>query len=65
MIPAAPNPRRVAMRLGLDETAIRNLEAKGHLARLGLTEYEIRRRLYHAYLAAHEAPRPTRDLQGG
>lgn len=49
MTAGGPNPRRVAERLGLDETVVERLEARGHLARLGLTEYEVRRRVYHAH----------------
>ena len=44
-----PDPRSVAKRLGFDEAVVQRLEARGHLARLGLTEYEIRRRAYHAH----------------
>ena len=43
-----PEPRRTAERLGLDQRTIRWLEAHGCLQRLGLTEPEIRARLYHA-----------------
>ncbi len=53
-----PQPHSVAARLGLDETTIRRLRARGHLPRLALTEPEIRERLYHAHLAhalAHAA----------
>jgi hypothetical protein len=49
MTAGSTDPRRVAERLGLDEAVVQRLEARGHLARLGLTEYEIRRRLYHAH----------------
>jgi hypothetical protein len=51
-----PEPRRTAERLGLDQAAIRWLEAHGHLQRLALSEPEIRARLYHAHLA-HLLPR--------
>ena len=49
MTAGSPDPRRVAERLGLDEAVVQRLEARGHLARLGLTEYEVRRRVYHAH----------------
>jgi hypothetical protein len=46
-----PEPQRVAARLGLDETTIRRLEARGYLSRLALSEPQIRARLYDAHLA--------------
>jgi hypothetical protein len=44
-------PREVAQRLGLNETTIARLQARGYLDRLALTEPQIRERLYHAHLA--------------
>jgi hypothetical protein len=46
-----PEADRVVARLGLDETAIARLRARGRLERLALTEPEIRERLYRAHLA--------------
>jgi hypothetical protein len=46
-----PRAKQAAARLGLDETTIRWLEARGYLRRLPPTEAEIRARLYHARLA--------------
>jgi hypothetical protein len=41
--------RTVAARLGIDETVVRRLQARGHLLTLP-TDAEIRRRLYRAHL---------------
>jgi hypothetical protein len=40
----------VGVRLGLDATTIRRLQARGHLSRLALTEPEIRQRVYQTRL---------------
>ena len=58
-----PEPEQVAARLGLDETTIRRLQARGYLGRLALTEAEISERLYRAHLASLLSP-AGRD-QGG
>jgi hypothetical protein len=41
----------VARRLGLTETLIRRLRARGRLRRCALSDAEIDRRLYEAHLA--------------
>jgi hypothetical protein len=43
--------RTVAARLGIDETIVRRLQARGHLLTLP-TDAELRRRLYRAHLLA-------------
>jgi hypothetical protein len=58
-----PHPDQVAARLGLDETTIARLRARGRLERLALTQPEIRERLYRAHLAYLDAQR--RSTQGG
>jgi len=42
----APDPKQTAARLGLDEVLLRRLEARGLLARLALTDSQVRERLY-------------------
>jgi hypothetical protein len=42
---------RVAQRLGLTDSVIRQLRARGYLQRLELADEEIRERLYRAHLA--------------
>lgn len=57
-----PHPDQVAARLGLDETTIARLQARGQLERLALTQPEIREHLYRAHLAYLHAQR--RSTQG-
>lgn len=45
------NVQRIAACLGVDEIVIRRLQARGYLRAFGLTELEVRRRLYAAHLA--------------
>ena len=50
--------RIIAARLGVDEVAVRRLQARGHLRRLDASEAEIRARLFAAAYARWS--RPTR-----
>jgi hypothetical protein len=54
---------RVAQRLGLTDSVIRQLRARGYLQRLELTDEEIRQRLYRAHLAS-TASLPGRRATG-
>jgi hypothetical protein len=45
------DPRTIAARLGIDETLVRRLQARGHLLRPTLTNAEIRERLFRAHEA--------------
>ena len=51
---------RQQLRLGVDEALIRRLQARGYLRSFGLTELEVRRRLYAAHLAHRLAEREQR-----
>jgi hypothetical protein len=60
------DPRTIAARLGIDESTVRKLQARGHLLRLDATDAEIRQRLLVANLRAlhprdapPEEPRPA------
>jgi hypothetical protein len=57
-------PRQVAARLGLAETTIDRLQARGLLSRLAVTEREIRERLYRAHVA-HVLTRSSGEGGGG
>jgi hypothetical protein len=46
------DPRTIATRLGLDETDVRRLQARGYLLTLDLREWEIRDRLFRAHTDA-------------
>ena len=50
------DPRTIAARLGIDEPAVRRLQARGYLLRLDATEAEIRERLLVAHLLATRRP---------
>jgi hypothetical protein len=60
-----PRSERVATRLGLDETTIARLQARGQLERLALTEPDIRERLYRAHLAYLRARTRCTEASGG
>ena len=51
MVEGACDPRRVAARLGFDQVVIRRLDSQGQLAKLALSDAEIRRRLYEGHRA--------------
>jgi hypothetical protein len=55
--------RTIAARLGIDELAVRRLQARGHLLRLDLSEQEARERLLRANVLPLRrravGPRPT------
>jgi hypothetical protein len=50
------DPRTIAVRLGIDEATVRELQARGYLLRLDATEAEIRERLLIAHLGATRHP---------
>lgn len=58
----ATDARTIAARLGLDELAVRRLQARGHLLRLDADDREIRERLYRANVRPLPRHRPLRDL---
>ena len=45
------DPQAIAACLGLHETTVRGLQARGYLLEFDLTEAEVRERLYCAHLA--------------
>jgi hypothetical protein len=49
MVEGGHDPRSVAANLGFDAALIRRLDSHGHLAKLALSDAEIRRRLYEAH----------------
>lgn len=54
----ARDPRTIAARLGIGETTVRRLQARGYLETLVVTDAEIRARLYRAHEAfARRIPR--------
>ena len=56
MVDGARDPRSVAARLGFDTAVIRRLDSHGHLAKLALSDAEIRRRLYQGHRAHQQTP---------
>ena len=55
------DPHTIAARLGIDELAIRRLQARGYLLRFDCSEADVRERLFTAnvrLLSAHDAPPP-------
>jgi hypothetical protein len=50
--------RTIAARLGIDETQVRRLQARGYLLSLPLEESEIRERLFRAH-CVYAAARPN------
>ena len=53
----ATDARTIAARLGIDETQVRRLQARGYLLSLPLEQWEIRERLFCAH-ATYAAARP-------
>ena len=57
------DPRVIAARLGIDESTVRQLQARGHLLRLDATDAEIRERLLVGQVRAlhpRDVPRERR-----
>ena len=61
----ATDARTIAARLGIDETQVRRLQARGYLLSLPFEDAEIRERLFCAHAAYAAAQSCGADFQAG